>query len=152
MKEPITNSFVDTTVTLHSRVLSLPAAEKLLLRMDAKPKAENPFNSVNRLQVILNKAHRDTSLLLWFLQAIVHMVERQKVPADHASLTICGLSGKNGAGPQGHLRRAGFKMAAQQFTFNRLALSLEVDGDDNGERLLKGKVHYQKPRELLQGP
>ena len=63
-KDPITASFVDIAVTLHNRILSIPAAETLLLKMDGKPKAENPFNSVHRLQVILNKAHKDTSLLL----------------------------------------------------------------------------------------
>jgi len=53
-REKISKSFVDTALTVHNRVLSIPDAEKLLLEMDSRGN-NNPFNSVHKLQVILNK-------------------------------------------------------------------------------------------------
>ena len=143
LKNSITRSFVDTAFTLYSRVLSIPAAERLLLRMDNKPKAENPFNSVHKLQVILNRAHRDQDLLLWLLHAIAHMVERLNIPAGHTDLSMGGLTGKTEHGHRGTLDLLAFKRDAQLYIFSKLALRLGLDRDDSGAWLLKAKINYQ---------
>ena len=141
-KDPIGASFIDIALTLHNRVLSNPAAERLLLVMDGRPKTANPFNSVNKLQLILNRAHKDEQLLLWFLHAIAHMVLHLNVPADHTDLTIHGLTGKNREpGSKGTLDLLLFKYEALQFFFSKLAISLELD--QGGEWLIQSRAHYQ---------
>ncbi|MFM7988793.1 MAG: hypothetical protein ACKPKO_56710 [Candidatus Fonsibacter sp.] len=48
--EVISKSFIDAALTIHGRVLGIPAEERLLLYMDKLPRTENPANSVQRLQ------------------------------------------------------------------------------------------------------
>ena len=44
-REPISKTFVDTAVIVHSRLLKFPAAEAMLLDMDSNSaKDNNPFN------------------------------------------------------------------------------------------------------------
>lgn len=55
-REPISKTFVDTAMTIHSRLLQIPAVEAMLLDMDSNStKDNNPFNSVHRLQPIVSK-------------------------------------------------------------------------------------------------
>ena len=43
-REPISKTFVDTAMTIHSRLLQIPAAEAMLLDMDSNStKDNNPF-------------------------------------------------------------------------------------------------------------
>jgi hypothetical protein len=42
-REAVTKSFIDTARTIHTRVLGMPSAEKLLLEMDNLPRQTNPF-------------------------------------------------------------------------------------------------------------
>ena len=93
---------------IDSQVLSIPAAEKLLLRMENKPDGENPFWPIHRLQAIVDRAKQDRDLLLWFLHAIVHMVEHQNVPATHVS-SVRRRPVEEGTWPPGHPGLAGFQ-------------------------------------------
>jgi len=55
-RETISKSFVDTALTIHGRLLQIPAAEAMLLEMDSSlAKDEHPFNSVHRLQAIVSR-------------------------------------------------------------------------------------------------
>ena len=142
MKEPITKSFIDTALTVHSRVLTLPAAERLLLRMDGLPKAQNPFGSLQRLQCIVSKAQMDHKLLVWFLYGIAHMVEHLKVLPDSPDLTMTGLTGKRTAeyGNHGTLDLLHFKKAANQHIFGTLAGNLSLDA--GGDWLLRARQYF----------
>ena len=57
-REAATKSFIDAALTIHTRVLSLPRAEQLLLSMDNLPRQTNPLNSVHRLQAVVSKVRK----------------------------------------------------------------------------------------------
>ena len=133
----VDRSIVDAAITIiDSQVLSIPAAEKLLLRMECKGDRGNPFWPIHRLQAIVDRAKQDRDLLLWFLHAIVHMVEYQNVPATDVSLSTDLLS------RAGTLDLLAFKKAAHEVIFHRLAFSLGVDGGEGGEWLIEGKLYH----------
>ncbi|MFM7980667.1 MAG: hypothetical protein ACKPKO_15245, partial [Candidatus Fonsibacter sp.] len=54
-REVISKGFIDTALTIPGRVLGIPAAERLLVDMDNRPRTENPFNSVQSLQASVSK-------------------------------------------------------------------------------------------------
>ncbi|CAL1126898.1 unnamed protein product [Cladocopium goreaui] len=55
-KRYVTESFVETAVSLHKRVFSNTKLLDLLLEADECPSDANPFNSYTKLQVIVHKA------------------------------------------------------------------------------------------------
>ena len=90
----------------------------------------------------MNRAKRDRDLLLWFLHAIVHMVEHQDVPAAHVILSDEFLSGNKTRGHPGTLDLLAFKKDAHEVIFHKLAFSLGVDGGDGGDWLIEGKLYH----------
>ena len=73
-RETVSKSFIDTALTIHTRVLGMPSAEKLLLDMDNLPRHMNPFNSTQRLQAIAPNRGNSKANIIWALQHIRHMV------------------------------------------------------------------------------
>ena len=143
MKEPITESFINTALHVHSRVVASRAAEWLLLRLDGLPKARNPFSSIQCLQCVVSKAQTDKNLLLWFLDGIVHMIARLGVSPDSPDLSPTGILG-NLPGECGHvgtLDLLAFKKAANQHLFGTLAGDMGLD-TAGGDWLLKAKRYY----------
>ena len=63
--EVISRFFIETALTIHGRVLGIPAAERLLLDMGNLPRTENPFNSVQRLQAIVSKCENNKDHITW---------------------------------------------------------------------------------------
>ena len=150
MRDPVTKCFIDSALTVHSRVLTLPDAERLLLRMDGLPKAKNPFSSLQRLQTIVSKAQTDQQLLVWFLYGIAHMVEHLKVLPDSPDLTMTGLAGRKTASGEplshGTLDLLHFKKTAHQHIFGTLAVNLRLDAA-GGDWLLQAKQCYRSHEE-----
>jgi len=83
---------VDAALTVHARLLSIPAAEKLLLDLDSSlPREGNPFNAVHRLQAIVSKCGNSRENTLWVLQHIRHMVLELKADACDHDFSVEGL-------------------------------------------------------------
>ena len=73
-REVISKSSIDTAVTIHGRVLGIPAAERLLLDMGNLPRTDMPCNSVQHLQAIISKRGDKKEHVTWVLEHILHMV------------------------------------------------------------------------------
>ena len=147
MGVPITESFINAALCVHSRVLTMPAAEMLLLRLDGLPKARNPFSSIQRgLQCVIFRAQKDNDLLLWFLHGIAHMVEHLGVPPESPDLSSVGLMGDLPGGHVGTLDILAFKKAAHQHIFGIFASDMGLDAA-GGDWLLKAKQYYHSHEE-----
>ena len=58
----MTDSFVDTALTLSRRVLSNGDLLELLLKADEADGADNPFNHYTKLQLMVSKARSDKNI------------------------------------------------------------------------------------------
>jgi len=68
-RESISKTFVDTALTIHGRLLQIPAVEAMLLEMGSNSaKDNNPFNSVHRLQAIVSKCGNSKENTMWVLR------------------------------------------------------------------------------------
>ena len=128
-REKISKSFVDTALTVHNRVLSIPAAEKLLLEMDSRE--NNPFNSGHKLQVILNKCWNSKENLLWVLHHIRHMVLNLDTSASDADFSCDGLRGSAKTGNRGSVDLILLKKDAIGYMCNKLPIQIGIEGDAN---------------------
>jgi hypothetical protein len=133
-REPVSKSFVDTALTIHSRLLSIPAAETLLLDMDsALPRDCNPFNSVHRLQAIISKcgnsstSSRDNTL--WVLRHIRHMILDLNADPTTSDFSVDGLRGNNKTNNRGLVDVILLKKEALGYLCHKLPIQLGIEGD-----------------------
>ena len=96
----VTKSFINTALTIHARVLSMPSAETLLLDMDNLPRQTSPFNSVHRLQAIVSKRGNSKENILWVLAHIRHMVSGSD-PTNNSEFSVEALRGNPKSGNRG---------------------------------------------------
>ncbi|CAL1153610.1 unnamed protein product [Cladocopium goreaui] len=86
----VTESFVETAVSLHKRVFSNTKLLDLLLEADECPSDANPFNSYTKLQVIVHKAKSPRNVewcfcaMKWGWKSEL-ISEMREVCKDHAS-------------------------------------------------------------------
>jgi hypothetical protein len=132
-RETVSKSFVDTALTIHSRLLSIPAAETLLLDMDsALPRDCNPFNSVHRLQAIISKcgnsstSSRDNTL--WVLRHIRHMILDLNADPTTSDFSVDGLRGNNKTNNRGLVDVILLKKEALGYLCHKLPIQLGIEG------------------------
>ena len=65
----VTEAFVDTSITLHKRVLSNPSLLQLLLESDEVK--GNPFDSWAKLQILVQKS-KTAKNIEWSFHALFH--------------------------------------------------------------------------------
>jgi hypothetical protein len=133
-REKVSKSFVDTALTIHNRLLSIPAAEALLLDMDsALPRDSNPFNSVHRLQAIISKcgnsptSSRDNTL--WVLRHIRHMVLDLNMDPTTSDFSVDGLRGNSKTSNRGLVDLILLKKEALGYLCHKLPVQLGIEGD-----------------------
>ena len=131
-RERISKSFVDTALTIHARLLAIPAAEHLLLEMDSSfSRDANPFNSVHRLQAIVSKCGNSRENTLWVLQHIHHMVKHHNIDATSTDFTVEGLRGSAKTGNRGFVDAILLKKDAIGHLCHKLPIQLGIGGDAN---------------------
>ncbi|CAK0899826.1 unnamed protein product, partial [Prorocentrum cordatum] len=109
-KPQFTAGYVDTALTVYSRILTDPVARDLVLAADEERGQASPHNSIYRLELFTKKAGQgNDSALHWLLAAVNDMVRNKTV--DGAELSERGLSGKTkGGNGKGLLDLLLFKM------------------------------------------
>ena len=131
-REKISKSFVDTALTIHARLLAIPAAECLLLEMDSSlPRDANPFNSVHRLQAIVSKCGNSRENTLWVLRHVHHMVMNHKTDPASTDFTVEGLRGSTKSGNRGLVDVILLKKEAIGHLCHKLPIQLGIEGDAN---------------------
>ena len=129
-RERISKSFVDTSLTIHARLLSIPEAERLLLEMDSSVvKDENPFNSVHRLQAIVSKCGNSKENAMWVLRHMAHMVTHLAISASSADFSVEGLRGSPRTGSRGLIDTILLKKKALGYLCHKLPVQLGIEGD-----------------------
>ena len=91
--------YVDTALTVYTRILSDPVARDLVLEADTEWGQASPYNSLYRLELFTKKAGQgNTEVLHWVLESVNDMVRNKMV--DGTELSERSLSGKvkGGAG------------------------------------------------------
>jgi len=129
-REIISKTFVDTALTIHARLLSIPAAEQLLLTMDSElSKGNNPFNSVHRLQAIVSKCGNKENIM-WVLSHMAHMVTNLSMDDSSSSdFSVEGLRGNARTGNRGLVDTILFKKDAIAYLCHKLPVQLGIEGD-----------------------
>ena len=79
-------STVDTRLTLHSRLFSIPECEKIVVAADRKYGAESVWNSLWKLQEIIYRCQKK-SRIVWTMAALEDMLESQKVNAKDVTIS-----------------------------------------------------------------
>ena len=131
-REKISKSFVDTALTIHTRLLAFPSAEKLLLDMhSALPRDANPFNSVHRLQAIISKCGNSKDNTLWVLHHIRHMIIDLKVDCVSADFSVDGLRGSHKTSNRGLVDVILLKKEAIGHLCHKLPIQLGIEGDSD---------------------
>ena len=129
-REPISKTFVDTAMTIHSRLLQIPAAEAMLLDMDSNStKDNNPFNSVHRLQAIVSKCGNSKENTMWVLRHIAHMVTNLSLSTSSSDFSVEGLRGSARSGNRGLIDTILLKKDAIGYLCHKLPVQLGIEGD-----------------------
>ena len=129
-RETISKSFVDTALTIHGRLLHIPAAEAMLLEMDSNlAKDDNPFNSVHRLQAIVSKCGNSRENAMWVLRHMAHMVSNLSMSASSADFSVEGLRGSARTGNRGLIDTILLKKGAIGYLCHKLPVQLGIEGD-----------------------
>ena len=96
-KPQFTAAYVDTALTVYSRILTDPVARDLVLVADEEWGQASPYNSIYRLELFTKKAGQGNDAALhWLLAAVNDMVRNKMV--DGTELSERGLSGKKSGG------------------------------------------------------
>ena len=71
-------SFIDCALTINKRVLTIPACAELLRAMDDVYGTRGPFDSVFKIQVIINRS-KTPSAIAWVLECVVDQLRMQQL-------------------------------------------------------------------------
>ncbi|MFM7986931.1 MAG: hypothetical protein ACKPKO_47215, partial [Candidatus Fonsibacter sp.] len=131
-REVISRSLIDTALTIHGRVLWIPATERLLLDIDNLPRTENPFNSVQRLQAIVSECGSNKEHSTWVLEHICHMVCAPVVDkVDSSEFTVDALRGSSKTGSRGLVDVIRLNKEALGNLCHKLPIQLGFHGDSD---------------------
>ncbi len=97
--ESVTDGFVDTALTVSSRLLSIPAVREVLVSFDSEYGLRNPFDSSTKLQVICSKASTP-ECITWTVLLLADFIKSGALHVDQLALrTLSGAgSGLGGKG------------------------------------------------------
>jgi hypothetical protein len=144
-REPISNTFVDTAMTIHNRLLQIPATEAMLLDMDSNfTKDNNPFNSVHRLQAIVSKCGNSKENTMWVLRHIAHMVTNLSLSTSSSDFSVEGLRGSARSGNRGLIDTILLKKDAIGYLCHKLPVQLGIEGDAAWLSDLRGSLTDHK--------
>ncbi len=92
--EPVTLSFIDTSLTVRRRVLSDPGTLAAIQRADDRWGKATPWNSIYKMEMLARKigVHGDKKNLLWMVEGVEHMVLERDLRVEEC--TVKALSGK----------------------------------------------------------
>ena len=140
-REPISKTFVDTAMTVHSRLLQIPATEAMLLDMGSNStKDNNPFNSVHRLQAIVSKCGNSKDNTMWVLRHIAHMVTNLSLSTSSSDFSVEGLRGSARSGIRGLIDTILLKKDAIGYLCHKLPVQLGIEGDATSRSDLRGSL------------
>lgn len=88
--QQLSKSIVDMALTIYDRLLSTPELTEVLLIADSGPKHLNPFDSVTKLQILIQKT-KSTANLVWCVRHLWHMCRHQGLAPK--SVTVDALRG-----------------------------------------------------------
>ena len=71
-------SFIDCALTINRRVLTIPACAELLRAMDDDYGTRGPFDSVFKIQTIINRS-KTPSAIAWVLECVVDQLRMQQL-------------------------------------------------------------------------
>jgi hypothetical protein len=121
-REPVSATFVGTSLTVHKRLLSHCAIANILLAMDDKPRGTNPSDNAQVLQNIASKG-KTTYGIERVMQGIAH-VHRSGVPAQSGMFSSRGIAGTKATGKRGLADPLLFKKECLGFVLGRLPFKL----------------------------
>jgi hypothetical protein len=125
-RQPYSPAAIDTAITIMSRMLSIPAVRSRLLEADAWPRGSNPFDSINKLEVLIRKG-RDTTAITWLVDIIWYVVHHSGKTADSSDFTMNGLKGNAATGNRGYADVLIFKRDAIPYLLDTLPRELGLD-------------------------
>jgi hypothetical protein len=109
-----------------ARLLSIPSVQSRLLDADYWTNADNPFDSVHKLEQILRKG-KDAGGIIWLVDMIWYVVQHKSKPPDSEDLSIQGLKGKKANGNRGYADVLLFKRDCLPYLLDKLPRELGLD-------------------------
>ena len=110
---PVSDSFVDSALTIHKRIFSVPAANDVLVYADEyfTIKSEHPFSSVYVLQAIIDRCpERDGNVkLVWAMEGLLDSFLNGFINKSH--LSVASLKDAR----QSYVQVLHFKMAVRDW-------------------------------------
>jgi hypothetical protein len=96
ISEQITDTFVDVAMTICSRMLSIPACKAALIEVDQEYGANNPLDSYNKLQALIQKS-KVPAKLEWVVLLLLDLHKSNALRGDQIGVrTLQGAKGDRG--------------------------------------------------------
>ena len=125
-QQPYSQSAIDSSLTIMSRMLNIPSVQSRLLDADAWERGHNPFDSVYKLETLLRKG-KDPAGITWLVDMIWYIVQHKSKPAESEDLSHQGLKGKSTNGNRGYADVLLFKRECLPYLFDTLPRELGLD-------------------------